>query len=317
MNCAELRQRIVDPASASTGGHAPVVEHLHTCAECRTLARVFGEVEKLFAYAERAVPPAELDEKVRQRLSRPAGGLLAGLPGRLLLGAALLFVAIGVALLLRTRASSRAGAPLPAATAPGVPRGLKAPPAEAPPPDILAVRSTPISIGGASLTEAEKTRALALLPREFLEQVGALAELEPFFPDRLPAPPPALLRPPQTPEEIAQRIASWEEAGASGRERWLASDSSYRATDGATRARIEERWGVVASFSTNEKAGLRRLASRLGEIGDRRRTRLASEIRALSGLAAPERRVRWRALPFALSLTGQELESGERLLLSF
>jgi len=317
VNCTELRQRIVDPSSASTGGHAPVVEHLHVCAECRSLARAFSEVEKLFAYAERAVPPEELDEKVRQRLSRPARGPLAGLRDRRLLGAAVLLVVIAAALLLRARGSSPARAPAPAAATPGLPAGPRASRAEAPPPDILAVRSTPISIGGGRLSETDKTQALSLLPREFLEQVSALGELDPFFPERLPAPAPALLAPPRSPEEIAQRIAAWEEAGASGRERWLALENAYRTTDGATRARMEERWGVVAGFSPGEKAGLRRLASRLAEIKDRPRARLAADIRALAGLSPPERRVRWRALPFARTLTGQEFESGEKLLLSF
>jgi hypothetical protein len=111
------------------------------------------------------------------------------------------------------------------------------------------------------------------------------------------------------------RLAAWKRP-ASWRNRWLVS-GACRAADGATKARMEERWGLVAGFSQNEKAGLRRLASRLAEITDRRRTRLDSEIRAIAGLPASERPARWRALPFVRSLTGQELQGGERLLLSF
>jgi hypothetical protein len=74
---------------------------------------------------------------------------------------------------------------------------------------------------------------------------------------------------------------------------------------------------VISGFSPVEKAGLRRLASRLAEMDGRKRSRLAAEIKALSALPPAERRARWRALPFAHGLTGQELETGEKLLLSF
>ncbi len=317
MNCAELRQRIVDPSSASTGGHAPVVEHLHSCAECRTLARAFGEIEKVFAAAGRADPPDELDERIGQRLSRPARRPLAGLPGRWMSGVALLVVVAAAVLLIRSRTGSPVRAPASGPTPRGPAAGPRAPRAEGPPPDILAVRSTPISMGGAPLSEAEKTQALSLLPREFLEHFGALAELDPFFPENLPAPPSGLLRPPRSPEEIAQRLAAWDEAGPDGRGQWLALESACRSADPATRERVEARWSVISGFSPVEKADLRRLASRLADLEGRKRSRLAAEIRALSGLPPAERRARWRTLPFARGLTGQELETGEKLLLSF
>jgi hypothetical protein len=317
VNCAELRQRIVDPSSASTGGHAPVVEHLHECAECRSLARAFGEVEKVFASAGRAIPPEELDQKIRQRLSRPARGLLASLPDRRILGAAVLVTAVAAAILIRARTSETARTPAGSAATPGSAPPPERPRADAPPPDILAVRSTPISIGGTPLSEGEKAQALALLPRDFLEYFSSLGELDPFFPERLPAPPAGLIRPPRSPEEIAQRLAAWEEAGPSGRRLWLDLDNACRAADTVTRETAEERWGAITGFSSGEKAGLRRLASRLAEIDGRRRKRLEAEIRAVAVLPASERRTRWRALPFAGSLTGQELESGEKLLLLF
>lgn len=47
MTCDELRERIVDPASAGQGGHAPVVEHLEQCAACRASARDFAAIDRL------------------------------------------------------------------------------------------------------------------------------------------------------------------------------------------------------------------------------------------------------------------------------
>lgn len=317
MNCEELRRRIVDPSSASTGGHAPVVDHLQACADCRSLARSFSEVEKLFAAAERADPPDDLDDRIRRRLARPARGLLAGLSDRRLLGAAVLVVGIAAFLLLRSHAGSPPRAPAPPPAASEAPVAPNAPRAEAPPPEILAIRSTPISVGEAPLSDTEKARALGLRPREFLEYSGALGTLDPFFPEVLPVVPPGAIRPPESPEVTAQRLADWDEAGPSGRKRWLELDAAYRAADPARRKQIEERWQLVAGFSPVEKAGLRRLATRLADLNERRLARLGAEIRTLSRLPLPERRVRWRALPFARGLTGQELAGGEKLLLSF
>jgi hypothetical protein len=316
VNCEELRQRIVDPSSASTGGHAPVVDHLQSCADCRSLARAFGEVEKLFAAAGRVEPPNDLDDRIRSRLARPARGRLAGLSDRRVLGAALLVVATAAFLLFRSRAGAppRVAPPPTPSEAPVTRETSRAP---APPPEILAVRSTPISIGEFPLSDTEKARALGLLPREFVEYFDTLSLLDPFFPEVLPAAPPQALQPPASPEETAQRLADWEEAGPSGRERWLALDAACRGAEPTRRKQIEERWQVVAGFSPVEKAGLRRLATRLDDLDKRRLARLATEIRALSRLPPQERRIRWRALPFAKGLTGQELAAGENLLLFF
>jgi hypothetical protein len=317
VNCEEFRQRIVDPSSASTGGHAPVVDHLQACADCRSLARSFTEVEKLFSAAERADPPNDLDDQIRRQLARPARGPLAGLSDRRVLGAAVLVVGTAAFLLLRSRAGSPPRAPAPPPATSKAPVAPNAPRAQAPPPEILAIHSTPISVGEARLSDTEKARALGLHPREFLEYSGALGSLDPFFPEVLPAVSPGAVRPPESPEETAQRLADWEEAGPAGRERWLALDAAYRATNPAKRKQIEERWHVVAGFSPVEKAGLRRLATRLADLNERLLARLEAEIRTLSRLPPRERRVRWRALPFARDLTGQELAAGEKLLLSF
>ena len=316
MNCAELRQRIVDPSSASTGGHAPVVAHLQECGECRTLARALSEVEKLFASAERADPPDDLEERVRRRLARPSGALSGVFRDPRVLGAAAaVVIALGAWLLLRSRGD---GTPaVPAATRPDTSRRTKAAPAEAPPPAILAIRSAPITVGGAPMSDAEKAQALGVRPREFVEFVPTLLALDPLFPDALSAADATSLRQPESPEDVDRRLAAWEEAGPSGRERWLRLDAAWGATEASRRRQVEQRWGVVAGFTPDEMAGLRRLAGRLAELDERRRARLSAEIRALDRLPERERRTRWRNLPFVRGLTGQEVASGEKLLLSF
>jgi len=315
MNCDELRQRIVDPGSAATGGHAPVVAHLQSCAECRSLARTFADVERLFGASEKAVPPDDLDERVRQRLGRaPAGRLGLLLDRRFLAAAAAGILVVTAAYLLRPR-----GTPASAPPPPREARSSSAPPGptEAPPPDILAVRSAPIALAGTPVPEEEKARALALRPREYLEFLAALSFLDPFFPETPSAGAPNAIRPPTSPEEIAQRIAEWEEAGASGRERWLGLDAAYGATDAARRSSLETRWNALSGFSPDERAGLRRLAARIAELDEKRRSRLVAEIRAIANAPRAERPWRWRASPFARTLTGQEVASGERLLLFF
>lgn len=316
MNCAELRQRIVDPSSASTGGHAPVVAHLQECGDCRSLARAFSEVEKLFTSAEPAEPPDDFDATVRRRLARPPGALPALLRNPRVLGAAVVAVlAIGGWFLFRGRAAEPPAAPV--VRRPGGPREAKSAPADAPPPAILAIRSTPIAVGGAPFSDAEKAQALGLRPREFVEFVPTLVALDPFFPEQLPAGSPTSLRKPESAEDVAQRLAAWDEVPRPERERWLQLDAAFTATEPSKRLQIEQRWGAVEGFSPDEKAGLRRLASRLDELDEKRRARLAAEIRALDRYPERERRTRWRSLPFARGLTGQEVASGEKLLLSF
>jgi hypothetical protein len=54
----------------------------------------------------------------------------------------------------------------------------------------------------------------------------------------------------------------------------------------------------------------------MDELDARAHDRLGSEIRLIGRLPKEQRTPRWRALPFARPLTGQELESAEGLLLS-
>jgi hypothetical protein len=317
VNCAELRQRIVDPSSASTGGHAPVVAHLQECGECRSLARAFGEVERLFGAADRAVPPEDLDERIRRRLARAPGALPRLLRDPRILGtAAVVAIAIGAWLFFRPRGRETPAAPA-AAPRSQANREARPAPAEGPPPAILAIRSAPIAVGGAPMSDAEKAQALGVRPREFVEIVPILIALDPFFPETLSGADPPSLRRPESPEDVTKRLTAWDDAGPTGRERWLRLDAAFGATEASRRRQVEQRWSVVADFTPDEKAGLRRLASRLVELDEKRRARLAGDIRALERFPARERRARWRALPFARGLTGQEVASAEKLLLSF
>ncbi|HQR47661.1 MAG TPA: DUF3106 domain-containing protein, partial [Thermoanaerobaculia bacterium] len=127
----------------------------------------------------------------------------------------------------------------------------------------------------------------------------------------------ASLRAPASPEEAARRLTAWEEAGPGERERWVQLDAAYAATEASARRQLERRWALVASFTPDERAGLRRLGGRLADLDEKRRARLAAELRALERYPARDRGWRWRALPFARGLTGQEVASGEKLLLSF
>ena len=69
-------------------------------------------------------------------------------------------------------------------------------------------------------------------------------------------------------------------------------------------------------FSEDQRAGLRRLASHLDDLEPRAHEHFEAEIRLIGRLPREERAARWRSLPLAKPLTGQELESAERLLLS-
>jgi len=316
VNCAELRQRIVDPSSASTGGHAPVVAHLQECGECRSLARAFGEVERLFGAADRAFPPDDLDERIRRRLARAPGAVPRLLRDPRILGAAaVVAIAIGAGLLLRPRGRETTAAP--AAPRSQAIRDAKPTAAEGPPPAILAIRSTPIAVGGAPLSDAEKAQALGVRPLEFVEFVPVLVALDPFFPETLSGAAPRSLGRPDSPEDVMTRLIAWDDAGPTGRERWLQLDRAFGATEAALRRQVELRWGVVGGFTPEEKSGLRRIVSRLVELDEKRRARVSADIRALARYPARERRTRWRSLPFARGLTGQEIASGEKLLLSF
>jgi hypothetical protein len=322
VTCDELRERIVDPASAGQGGHAPVVEHLEQCPACRASARDFAAIDRLLKPAAPPEPPADFDARLLQRLSAPPGNPWLQPAALLAAAAAVLVLAFfGARALRRTPAGDRAAAEPP----PGAPAAsTKARPAPSErPPDIVAVGSAPISLDHPPLTNEEKAQAAALHQFDFLNTFETLARLDAFFPEpvgpRAPVPVPAggfPSRPPDTPDALTGRFLDWQRAGAKERARLVALEASFRNRPEEERSLLEDRWTLVKDFTEEQQVGLRRLASRLDEVDARSHDRLESEIRLIGRLPMSQRVARWRGLPFAKRLTGQELESAERLLLS-
>ena len=317
MNCQELRERIVDPSSATQGGHAPVVEHLQACGACRSLARDFAAIERLLRAAPDSEPPSDFDQRVRARMARETATdrLLARLVSRRVLGA----VAVVLGLVLAGLLIRKSPAPAPA---PSVPVALRTATAVAPdlrPPDILAVRSTPIALEKGPLGDEERLRILALKNVEFLSYVETLSRLAPLFPAEIgPAAPGGRAAAPALEGEEAQadRLADWRAASPDERARWMTLESAFAARPFAERQVLEERWRRVRGFTPDEKAGLKRLAARLSEMNEKSLARFESEVRAMTRLGASDRRLRWRSHPFVRTLTGQEIASGEKLLLA-
>jgi hypothetical protein len=316
VNCQELRERIVDPSSATQGGHAPVVEHLQECAACRSLARDFAAIEKLLRAAPESEPPTDFDQRVRVRMARATATAraIAWLASRRVLGAAgvVLGLVLGGLLIRKTPA------PTPPHSGPATFRAATPDTRDAPPPDILAVRSTPIALETGPLGDEERQRILALKNVEFLGFVETLARLAPLFPAEIgPAAPGAPTSAParESAEAEADRLADWRAASREERARWMKLESAFAAHPFAERQILEERWRRVHGFAPDEKAGLKRLAARLSEMDEKRRARFESEVRAMTRLGASDRRLIWRSHPFVRTLTGQEIASGEKLLL--
>ena len=325
MTCDELRERIVDPASAAQGGHAPVVAHLEECAACRAAARDYAAIDRLIRTGPPSEPPADLEARLRQQAD---GETRIGEAERLASWRAPWPCS-------RSRRSpphaSCAGeaAPrppigaVPASAASAGPAGARAARPRGSPPDIVAVRSTPISFQTPPLTAQEKAEAAALHDFDFLNSFQTLARLDAFFPEpvgpRAPVPVPAggfSSRPPDSPDALTGRFLDWQRTPKKERERLSALEQAFRNRPEEERALLEDRWTLVRDFTEDQRAGLRRLASRLDELDARAHERLESEIRLIGRLPGRQRAARWRALPFAKPLTGQELESAERLLLS-
>lgn len=322
MTCDELRERIVDSASASQGGHAPVVAHLEECAACRAAAREYGALDRLVRPALPPSPPADFEGRLRLRLSV---GSRHPVSSAWLLGGAVAVLALAALLAPRfLRARPKPGPPAPAEPAAAlVPAAATARAPEAPPPDIVAVRSTPISFQTAPLSAEEKAEAALLHDFDFLNSFRTLARLDAFFSEpvgpRAPVPVPAggfPSRPPDTLDAITGRFLDWQRAPRTERVRLSGLEKSFRDRPEEERSLLEERWTLVRDFSGDQRAGLRRLASRLDDLDSRAHDRLESEIRLIGRLPKEHRAVRWRALPFTKPLTGQELASAERLLLS-
>jgi hypothetical protein len=319
LTCNELRERIVDPASASHGGHAPVVVHLEQCAACRAAARDYGALDRLVRTEAPPAPPVDFEAHLRRRLSAarrttvPIAWLLAGSV------AVLALAALAAPRLFRARTSPRPSAPAIA----GSLATASAPSREALPPDIVAVRSTPITFQTAPLGDEEKAEASALHDFDFLNSFRTLARLDALFPEpvgpRAPIPvPPAGFpsRPPGSPDAVAGRLLDWQRMAQAERARLSELEQAFRNRPEEERTLLEDRWMLVRGFSEDQRAGLRRLASRIDELDARARDRLESEIRLIGLLPTAQRVSRWRALPFARSLTGQETASAESLLLS-
>ncbi len=320
MNCDELRERIVDPGSASLGGHAPVVEHLQDCASCREAARDYAAIDRALRPAAPGEPPPDVEARLWQRLSAAPSVPWWRSPAALVAASAVVLVAAFIG----WRALRRPVPPAPAAaTAPEpAPVRPRAVPDERPP-DIVAVRSTPITLDRPPLSNQERAEAAALHDFDFLNAFETLARLDAFFPEpvgpRAPIAVPAggfPSRPPDTPAALTGRYLDWQNADAKERARLRALEASFRNRPEEERALLEERWTVVREFSDEQRAGLRRLASRLDEMDARTHDRLESEIRLIGRLPRDQRVARWRALPFAKPLTGQEMEGAERLLRS-
>jgi Protein of unknown function (DUF3106) len=322
VTCDELRERIVDSASASQGGHAPVVAHLEECAACRSAAREYGALDRLVRPALPPSPPADFEARLRLRLS---AGSRSPVSSAWLLGGAAAVLALATLLAPRfLRARPKPAPPAPMETAAAlVPAAPVAPATEAPPPDIVAVRSTPISFQTAPLSAEEKAEAVSLHDFDFLNSFRTLARLDAFFPEpvgpRAPVPVPAggfSSRPPDTADAIAGRVLDWQRAPRAERVRLSGLEKSFRDRPEEERSLLEERWTLVRDFSDDQRAGLRRLASRMDDLDSRAHDRLESEIRLIGRLAKEQRAARWRALPFTRPLTGQEIASAEGLLLS-
>jgi hypothetical protein len=324
VTCDELRERIVDPASAAQGGHAPVVAHLEECAACRSAARDYAALDRLIRSGAPSEPPPDLEARLRQRLTVRPG--TASRSAWLLAGAVavLALAAFAAPRLLRGRsAPSTAIRTVPAAPAFAGPAGARTDAREAPPPDIVAVRSTPISFKTAPLSAEEKSAAAALHDFDFLNSFQTLARLDAFFPEpvgpRAPVSIPAngfSSRPPDSPDALTGRFQDWQRAPKKERERLSALERAFRDRPDEERALVEDRWRLVRDFSEDQRAGLRRLASRLDDLDARAHERLETEIRLIGRLPREERAARWRSLSFAKPLTGQELASAETLLLS-
>lgn len=320
MTCAELRERLVDPASASQGGHATIVEHLDSCADCRAALRSFGAIDRLFRVTTPLESPDELDRRARALLVRTGPDLASLLKSPLVLAGAGVVVLAAVLLLARRSPAPATGARAPVPPAAGT---SAAAPAAGSPSAILSGESEPVVIDAPPLTEAEEKEALRLWDLDFLVWRETLSGLGPFFPTAigpvLPGGAPAQLsraRPPESPDAVAIRLMDWRRTPKVRRAQLVAANQSFLDRPESERNVLEERWNTVAALTEDERAGLRRLASRLAELEPKSARRLESDVRTIGLAPHEERSARWRALPFAETLTGQERESAEKLLLS-
>lgn len=317
MTCDELLERLVDPASAGQGGHAPVVEHLNSCAKCRGATKAFGAIERLYKPESAAEPPKDFDNRVlgglaeaeirfatRRRIPVLA---IAAILGILVLAAAAFFWV-------------RSSAPKSASHA-----AAKATPQAVSTDTSKRDAAVLTGIEGPELTPQEAERVKQMHDFAFLRAVETLAGLDAFFPDNLevhglygppaPSPSPApVTRPPETVEHQTDRLYEFRRLPKTEKSRLEALDDAFRARPVDQRVILLRRWDALKGFTEEDFAGLRRLASRFAELDVKRRDKLKADVRAISASPPDKRASRWQALPFSKGLTGQENTVAEHLV---
>jgi uncharacterized protein DUF3106 len=326
MNCQQLRERLVDPSSASHGGHAAVVEHVESCPECRATSRAYAGIERLFRPETAGAAPEDFASRVVARLAEAPRRvpLASRVPKPVLLaaGGGLLALVVLV-LLLRSRGGEKTSAALPARARPAAtkPAPRKA---EAPPPSILAVGSAPLDVNAPQISDGERAQVFSMFDSDFLLFADALAALDAFYPEddpvapRIPPSPPApaAARPPESRDQRDLRLLAWRSMPAAERARVTALDRDHRKLSAERRAALERRWSSVGWFPEEERVGIRRILFRIAELDPARRAQVAGRIRAVAVEPVELRGELWRSLPFTLGLTGQERTAGERLLIA-
>ncbi len=317
MTCDELLERLVDPASAGQGGHAPVVEHLNSCAKCRGATKAFGAIERLYKPESAAEPPRDFDNRV-------LGGL-AEAEIRHATRRRIPIVAVAVGLGILIIAAAAFFWLRPSATKSASMAAAKATPVTTP--TDISKRDAAVLAGieGPELTPEETERVKRMHDFAFLRAVETLAGLDAFFPDDLvvhnffgpvaPAPSPAAVtRPPETVEHQADRLYEFRRLPKAEKSRLEALDDAFRARPADQRVILLRRWDALKGFTEEDFAGLRRLASRFAELDVKRREKLKADIRAISASPPDKRVARWQALPFSKGLTGQENTVAEHLV---
>lgn len=304
-----------------------VVEHLGTCAECRSLARTFGALERLFRPETAGEAPADIDRRVADRLSVRGAALSrpGGLRASQLAVVAVAAAVIAIAGFLALRKGPGVTGPPPAA--PGL--APSAPPAESgieAPPPILAVNRGPVSVLGPPLSEAERNRAAALFDIGFLRSIPLLLQLDPLFPEDggtgpvgpdLPEARAIAEGPPDSPERRIERIEAWRLLAPADRELLASVDAEFRTRPLRARRLLLDRWAVLTSLGPEERAGLTRIAGRFSDLEPARFEALKADLRRIGSQPPEKRPALLTAHPFAKSLTGQELQAATRVLASW
>ncbi len=310
MNCSELRARLVDPASSTQGGHAPVVDHMNECPACRTLARSFGTIERLYRPDPALEPPADLEKRIYDRIlnepSVPTGprmkrelpasaGTIAGI-------AVVGILAILGFLFLHAKKTPARPAPTgeKAATIPASPTPSSA--------------SSPVS---EPVTDTERNAVAPLLPPAFLYTADTLAVLDPFFPQDLSLGPDPLHPFPKfmpgEDTEIVEKVLTWRHTPEAEKVRILQAQAVFEARPQAERDALRQRWDAFTRVGGAETGGLVRLAGRIRDMDPKRLEKLKADLRGLAQIPRARRSSAWRTHPWAKILTGQEITAAEKL----